>query len=296
MREQIARFLESLQVERGLSPHTCAAYANDLRQFAGWLERAQVQSWQQVESLNVRQWVAELYGTGHVPRSITRKLSSVRSFYQYLIKERLVTANPALGIRPPKGEKRLPKTLDVDKAAQLLDQLSAETVIEKRDRAILELLYSSGLRLAELVGLDLIDLALSDGLVRVVGKGSKERIVPVGQKAVRALTDWLLVRPQLAKDEHAVFVGEKGARINPSVVRARIRELGNQELGQHVHPHMLRHSFATHVLESSQDLRAVQEMLGHANISTTQIYTQLNFQHLAQVYDQAHPRAKRSRK
>lgn len=293
MQAQVQRFLRVLKVERQLSASTCAAYSSDLEQFSRWLKQQNITDWGSLQPLQVRSWVAELYRQGQAPRSITRKLSAVRGLYRYLMAEGLVKNNPAQGIRPPKGEKRLPKTLDVDKAGGFLDRLPGTTPLEKRDRAILELLYSSGLRLAELTGLNLLDLDFAQGLVRVLGKGSKERIVPVGRQALLALQDWLDVRGELAKDPQAVFVGERGGRINPSVVRAQIRQAGNRELGQHVHPHMLRHSFATHVLESSRDLRAVQEMLGHANISTTQIYTQLDFQHLAQVYEQAHPRAKR---
>jgi len=296
MQAQVQQFLSSLISERQLSAHTHSAYQNDLSQLLEWLHEQAITDWLQLEPLQVRAWMAELYRTGHAVRSITRKLSAVRSFYQYLIREGKAKNNPAQGIRPPRGEKRLPKTLDVDRVDQFLEQLAQQTPIDKRDRAILELLYSSGLRLAELVGLDLPDLDLEQGLVRVLGKGNKERILPVGKKARLALHSWLEVREQLAKDIHAVFVGARGQRINPAVVREQIRRAGNLELGQHVHPHMLRHSFASHVLESSQDLRAVQEMLGHANISTTQIYTHLNFQHLAQVYDQAHPRAKRKNK
>lgn len=296
MQAQVESFLGALIAQRQLSAHTHSAYQNDLNQLFEWLQQQAITDWLQLEPLQVRAWMAELYRTGHAVRSITRKLSAVRSFYQYLIREGMAKNNPAQGIRPPRGEKRLPKTLDVDRVDQFLEQLAQQTPIDKRDRAILELLYSSGLRLAELVGLDLPDLDLEQGLVRVLGKGNKERVLPVGKKARLALHSWLEVREQLAKDVHAVFVGARGQRINPAVVREQIRRAGNLELGQHVHPHMLRHSFASHVLESSQDLRAVQEMLGHANISTTQIYTHLNFQHLAQVYDQAHPRAKRKNK
>lgn len=296
MQVQIEQFLNALIAQRQLSAHTHSAYRGDLNQLLAWLQQQAITDWQHLEPMQVRAWMAELYRSGHAVRSITRKLSALRSFYQYLIVEGMAKNNPAQGIRPPRGEKRLPKTLDVDRVDQFLEQLPQQTPLDKRDRAILELLYSSGLRLAELVGLDLPDLDLEQGLVRVLGKGNKERILPVGRQARVALQNWLDVREQLAKDAAAVFVGARGQRINPSVVREQIRRAGNLELGQHVHPHMLRHSFASHVLESSQDLRAVQEMLGHANISTTQIYTHLNFQHLAQVYDQAHPRAKRKNK
>ncbi len=258
-------------------------------------QSAGLDSWQQVTPADVRNWLAELRKQNYAPASISRMLSSLRSFFRYLQHEGMLVNNPAQGIRPPRGEKRLPKTLDVDRAGQLLDQLPAETPEQLRDRAMLELFYSSGPRLAELAGLDVPDLDLPAGLVRVLGKGNKERMLPVGSRARVALQDWLDVRGQLAKEPLALFVGLRGARINPSVIRQVLARIGQTELGQHLHPHMLRHSFASHMLESSQDLRAVQELLGHANISTTQIYTHLDFQHLAQVYDQAHPRARRKK-
>lgn len=295
MQSWVEQYLHRIQAERQLSVHTYHAYADDLQQAQAWLDSTGVQNWQQVTPADVRGWLVSLRRAGYASTSIARMLSSLRGLYQYLLREGVVAHNPALGIRPPRGEKRLPKTLDVDRVSQLLDQLPDESPVELRDRAMFELLYSSGLRLAELVGLDQVDLDLSAGLVRVLGKGNKERVLPVGQQARLALERWLAVREQLAKEPHAVFVGERGGRINPAVVRERIKRAGQTELGQHLHPHMLRHSFASHMLESSQDLRAVQELLGHANISTTQIYTHLDFQHLAQVYDQAHPRAKRKK-
>ena len=279
--------LDAWQLERRagrqLSAHSLEAAQRDLEQVMSFCAEHGITRWDALQAADVRQWLA----------SIARMLSSLRTFFSYLQRQGVVINNPALGIRAPKGEKRLPRTLDVDRAGQLLDQLPADSLIEQRDRAMLELFYSSGLRLSELTGLDLPDLDLAAGQVRVLGKGGKQRDLPVGRQARAALQDWLAVRAQLAKDPQALFVGERGARIHPSVVRQRLKQAGQQMLGQHLHPHMLRHSFASHMLESSQDLRAVQELLGHVNISTTQIYTHLDFQHLAQVYDQAHPRARR---
>jgi integrase/recombinase XerC len=220
----------------------------------------------------------------------------VRSFYTYLLREGAAMQNPAAGIRAPKAPKRLPKTFDPDQMAQLLDP-PGEAPLDERDLAILELLYSSGLRLAELVGLDLADLDVRDRTVRVTGKGSKTRVVPVGQKALDAIGRWLKQRAGLASaTTQAVFVGRTGQRLGARAIQLRVAAIARRRgLPQRLHPHLLRHSFATHLLESSRDLRGVQEMLGHADISTTQVYTHLDFQHLAQVYDEAHPRARRKR-
>ena len=289
--------LDAWQLERRagrqLSAHSLGAAQRDLEQVMSFCAEHGITRWDALQAADVRQWLASLRRQHYAAASIARMLSSLRTFFSYLQRQGVVINNPALGIRAPKGEKRLPRTLDVDRAGQLLDQLPADSLIEQRDRAMLELFYSSGLRLSELTGLDLPDLDLAAGQVRVLGKGGKQRDLPVGRQARAALQDWLAARAQLAKDPQALFVGERGARIHPSVVRQRLKQAGQQMLGQHLHPHMLRHSFASHMLESSQDLRAVQELLGHVNISTTQIYTHLDFQHLAQVYDQAHPRARR---
>ena len=293
MQSQLEAWLLELRAGRQLSAHSLEAAQRDLAQVMQFCHDQDIDGWSRLQPADVRQWLASLRRKNYAPASMARMLSSLRSFFRYLQRQGLVNNNPAQGIRAPRGEKRLPRTLDVDRAGQLLDQLPADTVPEVRDRAMLELLYSSGLRLSELTGLDLPDLDLAAGQVRVLGKGGKQRDLPVGSKARAALQDWLAVRGQLARDTPALFVGERGARIHPSVVRQRLKQAGQLELGQHLHPHMLRHSFASHLLESSQDLRAVQELLGHANISTTQIYTHLDFQHLAQVYDRAHPRARR---
>lgn len=295
MHNQLESFLQQLRSQRQLSVHTLAAYRNDLEAIQAWLIEQQVGQWEQLSTHLVRGWVASLHQSGQSANSIKRKLSALRSFFQYLLVEGVVKANPASGVRAPKAEQRLPKVLDVDRMNHFLQQLPAQTPVEIRDLAMLELFYSSGLRLSELVGLDVLDLDLAQGLVRVLGKGNKQRVLPVGRQARQALEQWLLVREQLSKDCQALFVGVRGKRINQSVVARQLRQAASSALGQHVHPHMLRHSFASHMLESSQDLRAVQELLGHADISTTQIYTHLDFQHLASVYDQAHPRARRKK-
>lgn len=221
-------------------------------------------------------------------------LSAWRSFYTWLGREGRVAANPCSGLRPPRGVRRLPHTLTPDTISHLLDGPTVQDAIARRDRAMFELMYSSGLRLAELVGLNLTDIDCDTGEVTVTGKGRKMRIIPVGRQALAALRDWLAVRPQLARDDKALFVGARGARISARVVQVQLKRLAlTRGIRERVHPHALRHSFASHVLQSSGDLRAVQEMLGHASLSTTQVYTHLDFQHLAQVYDRAHPRAKK---
>ncbi|TDQ36885.1 tyrosine recombinase XerC [Thiopseudomonas denitrificans] len=295
MQEQLECWLQGRRAGRQLSAHSIEAARRDLQQALAFWQANGIADWVQVTPADVRSWLAGLRRSGYAPASIARMLSSVRSFFRHLQRETVLVNNPAQGVRPPRGEKRLPRVLDVDRAGQLLDELPADSPQQLRDRAILELFYSSGLRLSELAGLDLPDLDLTTGQVRVLGKGNKERLLPVGRRACQALRDWLEVRERMAREPQALFVGLRGARIHTSVVRKALASAGQAGLGQHLHPHMLRHSFASHMLESSQDLRAVQELLGHASISTTQIYTHLDFQHLAQVYDQAHPRAKRKK-
>jgi integrase/recombinase XerC len=243
---------------------------------------------------HVRAFVAARRRGGASGRSVQRALSALRSFYRYLLREGLAGSSPAQGLRAPKSPRKLPATLDPDQLAHLLDA-PADSPLAIRDAAIMELFYSSGLRLAELVGLDRADLDLADAMVEVRGKGAKTRRVPIGGPALEALRRWLAVRPTLAAEgEPAVFVSERGRRLHPRTVQVRLRQLAlARGAPRHVHPHLLRHSFASHLLESSGDLRAVQELLGHANIGTTQVYTHLDFQHLAQVYDTAHPRARR---
>ena len=290
----LAAFLDYLHYERRLSPRTLAAYRHDLGEFLAWLAESAHTDWARVRSQHVRNYAASRHRQGLSPKSLQRHLSAIRAWYRYLLREGRVNTNPAEGVRAPKVTRRLPHTLDTDQLAHLME-LPGEAPLDHRDRAIMELFYSSGLRLAELVGLDVTDMQGSDGLLQVTGKGSKTRRLPVGRFARAAIERWLAVRPQMAKTgEPALFVSRRGTRLSARSVEARLRQRAiEQGMPRHVHPHMLRHSFASHVLESSGDLRAVQELLGHADISTTQIYTHLDFQHLAQVYDQAHPRAKR---
>jgi integrase/recombinase XerC len=296
LRTGVGRFLESLRTERRLSSHTSSNYGRDLEALLEYCETQGVASWGQLDSQHVRSFAAQCHRRGLAPRSIQRRLSAVRSLCRYLIREGELRIDPAAGVQAPKARKRLPTTLDADTMARLL-AFRSDDRLGVRDKAIMELFYSSGLRLAELLGLDLSDLDLRDRTVRVLGKGRKARIVPVGGHALQALSKWLAERAALAAvDERAVFVGVNGRRLGPRIVQRRIARWARlQGLPEHVHPHLFRHSFASHLLESSGDLRAVQELLGHANISTTQVYTHLDFQHLARIYDASHPRARRKR-
>lgn len=302
-RDDIDAFLRHAAIERQLSPHTIDAYARDLGRLADWCARQPVAlDWLTLKPAHVRQFVAASHRGGLSGTSIQRLLSTTRAFFNFLLDEGRATDNPALGIRAPKSPRKLPATLDPDSVSQLLDGAPPDDDpwLAARDLAMFELLYSSGLRLAELVGLDLLDLDLQAGDVTVTGKGRKTRQVPVGRKAGAALRAWLPHRAATlvacASGTTAVFISERGTRILPRVVQQRLARAGIVKgLAQHLHPHLLRHSFATHLLESSGDLRAVQELLGHADIATTQVYTHLDFQHLAQVYDNAHPRARRRR-
>ncbi|HEV2286571.1 MAG TPA: tyrosine recombinase XerC [Steroidobacteraceae bacterium] len=306
--EWLARFRRYLASERRLSAHTDVSYARDLAALAKFCDRMGIGDWGALDAQHVRTFAAHSHAGGLSPRSIQRRLSAVRSFYEFLLREAPAEAaagkrarrgsrilgNPAQGVRAPKAPRRLPQTLDADQMARLLE-LPAGGGLTARDRALMELLYSSGLRLAELVGLDLGDLDLKDRTVRVLGKGRKSRIVPVGRLALAALRAWLKERAALAApDELALFVARTGRRLGPRAIQARVDYWARRQgLGMHVHPHLFRHSFASHLLESGGELRGVQELLGHADISTTQIYTHLDFQHLARIYDAAHPRARR---
>jgi integrase/recombinase XerC len=290
----IARFLDHLKHERRLSPHTLEGYRRDLLDVVAFCQGNGVANWVHLTPALIRAYVAQRHRSGIGGRSLQRALSALRRFYHYLLREGWVVHNPALGIKAPKSPRRLPATLDTDRIAQLLD-IACDEVLACRDLAMMELLYSSGLRLSELTRLDLDDLDLVDGTVRVIGKGAKTRVVPVGAQARDALARWIAIRTvRVDTGERAVFVSRQGRRLSPRSVQLRLRLWGiKQGIGSHLHPHRLRHSFASHLLESSRDLRAVQELLGHANISTTQIYTHLDFQHLAAVYDETHPRAKK---
>lgn len=288
-------FYRHLQHERQLSPRTLEAYRHDLEGLRDFLVGRQLTRWQDLAAPQLRLFVAERHQAGLSGRSLQRLLSAVRSFYQFLIRERLCKHNPAVDLRAPRSPRKLPKALDADLTAQLLDDDSDDDWLAVRDHAMLELFYSSGLRLSELASLDVHGLDLAEGEVRVVGKGNRTRLVPVGRMALDALQRWLPLRALLAGEAAALFIGKQGRRLSTRAIQLRVRARGVRHIGQNLHPHMLRHSFASHMLESSGDLRAVQELLGHADISTTQIYTHLDFQHLAQVYDQAHPRAKRKK-
>lgn len=290
----VTRYGVHLGAERRLSPHTRSNYLRELQALAGWCDRQGIADWRTLDTQHVRMFAARSHAGGLAPRSVQRRLSAVRSFLRWLQREKVISGNPAVDVRAPKTRRRLPVTVDADQIARLLD-FQPKTPLEQRDLALMELLYSSGLRLAELVGLDLPDLDLPDRTVRVTGKGRKVRIVPVGRKAVTALEAWLRTRADLAKEgDPAVFTGRSGRRIGPRAVQARVAYWARRQgLPMHLHPHLFRHSFASHLLESSQDLRGVQELLGHADIATTQVYTHLDFQHLARIYDQTHPRARR---
>jgi len=296
MERRIEAFLHHLTVERRLSPHTVAGYRRDLGTARAFLVARRIDDWRQVGASHLRALIADRHRAGIGGRSLQRMLSALRTFYRYLIREKLVGANPVQGLRPPKSPRRLPKALDVDQAARLLDWNSDEP-LAIRDRAIMELLYSSGLRLRELLQLKPMDLDLKEAMVRVTGKGRKERVVPVGRHAREALVAWLSVRRDLPGDEATLFLNRRGGPLSPRAVQQRLRYWSAQRgLPLRLHPHMLRHSCASHMLESSGDLRAVQELLGHADIATTQIYTHLDFQYLAKVYDSAHPRARKKRR
>jgi integrase/recombinase XerC len=284
-------YLEHLTNERRLSRHPVENYARDI---TALLELARDTPLKQLDVQHVRRHVAQLHSRGLNGRTLGRMLSAWRGFFHYLARDHGYARNPCVGIRPPRSAKRLPHSLSPDEAARLM-KIDAVDSLAVRDKAIMELLYSSGLRLAELTSLAPGDVNFRDATVRVTGKGAKTRIVPVGSFALAALKDWLEARGPLARPtERALFVGRDGAALGPRAVQSRLRQWALKlGLADKVHPHALRHSFASHLLQSSGDLRAVQEMLGHASISTTQVYTQLDFQHLAKVYDRAHPRAKR---
>ena len=323
----IERFRQHLTAERRCSPHTVAAYTRDLQALVSYCDRSGLESWKAVDNGHLRTFVYRLHAGGLGPRSIQRRLSAVRSFYEFLQREALalktaqargpagagagsgqlsedekreiapICSNPGQEVRSPKKERRLPQTLDADLMARLLE-IPAGEPFATRDRAIMELLYSSGLRLAEIVGLDLKDLDMPDRMVDVLlGKGSKARKVPVGRKALRALEQWLTERAGMARpQEQALFVGRSGRRLGRRAVELRVAYWARRQgLPAHVYPHLFRHSFASHLLESGAELRGVQELLGHASLATTQIYTHLDFQHLARMYDATHPRARRAK-
>jgi len=288
-------FLCYLAQEKRLSSHTVSNYQRDLKQLLYFCDDKELQSWRSIKSSHIRQFIAQLHRGGLAGRSIQRLLSAIRSLYRFLIREDLADNNPAQAVQAPKVEKRLPATLDVDQMSGLLDGATPDTMIACRDHAMMELFYSSGLRLAELASLNIRDVDFGDHLVYVTGKGNKSRVVPVGLQALNALKRWLSKRDDLSFFEQtALFITQQGNRLGVRSIQKRLSHWGKKQgISDKVYPHRLRHAFASHMLEASGDLRAVQELLGHADISTTQIYTHVDFQHLAKVYDSAHPRAKK---
>ncbi|HDT2221438.1 TPA: tyrosine recombinase XerC [Klebsiella variicola] len=291
----VDRFLRYLGVERQLSPITLTNYQRQLDALIALADEAGLKSWQQCDAAQVRSFAVRSRRAGLGPASLALRLSALRSFFDWMVSQGELAANPAKGIAAPKIPRHLPKNIDVDDVNRLLD-IDLNDPLAVRDRAMLEVMYGAGLRLSELVNLDIKHLDLESGEVWVMGKGSKERRLPIGRNAVAWIEHWLDLRCLFGTDDDALFLSKLGKRISARNVQKRFAEWGiKQGLNSHVHPHKLRHSFATHMLESSGDLRGVQELLGHANLSTTQIYTHLDFQHLASVYDAAHPRAKRGK-
>lgn len=290
------QFLRYIQVERRLSPVTITGYRRQLSALAQMMVAMKITDWSSLESQHVRMLLAKSHRSGLQPTSLALRFSALRSFLDWQVAQKMREVNPAKGIRTPKAGRHLPKNMDVDEVSQLMN-IDLKDPLSVRDRTMLEVMYGAGLRLSELIGLNLNDIDLQEGEVRVLGKGSKERKVPLGRKAVEWLQNWLPMRELYSPEDKAIFIStQSGKRLSVRSVQKRFEIWGvKQGVNSHVNPHKLRHSFATHLLESSGDLRAVQELLGHANLSTTQVYTHLDFQHLAKVYDAAHPRAKREK-
>ena len=291
----IDRFLDHLKFERRVSDHTVSAYRIDLLRLQEFAVQRKIQNIARLAPPQARLFAAGLRHLNLSSRSIARTLSAARSFYKFLIREGEGKTNPFEGISTPRGERKLPRTLNIEQAAQLV-MITPDSDLTFRDRAILELLYSSGLRLSEIERSNVCDVDLADRTMTILGKGGKTRIVPVGRHAITAIKSWLQRRQALVSnvEEKALFVSRSGNRLGARAIQKRVEYWAKRQgLDRSVHPHMLRHSFASHMLESSSDLRAVQELLGHSDISTTQVYTHLDFQHLAKVYDKAHPRARR---
>ncbi len=293
---ELQAFYRFLQTEKRYSPHTLSNYQRDLRGFIGYCSACDLAGWTAIDSQHVRTYIAQVHRRGLSGKSIQRLLSSLRSLFRFLLRRKIIRANPAVGVSAPKAQKKLPEVIGPDDLDHLFN-IDVREPLAVRDRAMMELLYGCGLRLAELVGLDCNHIDWQDGVLQVTGKGRKQRRLPLGSKAGQALKHWLQLRVQLAaENECALFVSRRGRRISASSVQQRLKKWARvQGLDRRMYPHLMRHSFASHLLESSQDLRAVQELLGHANLSTTQIYTHLDFQHLAKVYDAAHPRAKKKK-
>jgi len=291
-KQLLAEYFQYLEFEKRVSEHTLKSYQRDIKQLQSYCVSQVLQNWQDIQPIDIRNHIANRHRKGIGSKSLQRELSAIRSFYNYLLKKHQFQNNPAKQVRAPKQTRKLPKVLDVDQITGLLDSIP-DSFLEIRDLAMFELFYSSGLRLSELAALNSEDIDLNENELRVLhGKGGKQRNLPIGSKAVTALKKWLKYRPATA--DSAIFTSNKGKRLGQRSIQLRLdRWCKKTGLPEHVHPHMLRHSFASHLLESSHDIRAVQEFLGHSNISTTQIYTHLDFQHLAEVYDKAHPRAKK---
>lgn len=289
----LTEYLNFLNFERGLSPLTRENYARDIQQLLALSDGTALDS---LQTAQIRRYIASLHGKGLGGKSIARMLSSWRGFFDYLMQRHGYPNNPAKGLRAPKSAKTLPQALSIEQAIKLVD-INSDDLLSARDHAILELFYSSGLRLSELIHLNMNQIDFTEGTVTVTGKGNKTRIVPLGNHAIVAIQQWLKLRQNLVHqqpEQKAIFIGKQGRRMSARNIQYRLKAWAvKQGLNSSVHPHMLRHSFASHVLQSSGDLRAVQEMLGHANISTTQVYTHLDYQHLSKVYDSAHPRAKK---
>ncbi|WP_251358468.1 tyrosine recombinase XerC [Kangiella sp. TOML190] len=294
MQQHIKAYLDYLSHQKLYSEHTVSSYQRCLNRFQDYCQRYQLDNYSMILGQQIRMFVAEQNRQGKSATSIAQSLSAVRQFFDYLVAHKLAKSNPAKGIRAPKKPKRLPKNIDVDSLTQFLDRIPTDEPLQQRDKAIMELFYSSGIRLSELVGIDLPDMDLANQELRVLGKGNKQRQVPIGTAAIEAIKVWLKARSLLLKDpqELALFLNKNGKRLSQRGIQMRLTHWGKVlGLNDKLHPHKLRHSCATHVLESSSDLRAVQELLGHVSIATTQVYTHLDFQHLAKTYDAAHPRA-----
>lgn len=292
---QTQPFWDFLRIEKQVSPHTLSNYKRQLLAVSELFTQAGISDWQSVESSSVRWMLSQSNKQGLSAKSIGIRLVALRQWFVYLNKVGKSQSNPTLGVKSPKVGKHLPKNIDAEQVSQLL-QVESDEPMDCRDLAMMELMYSSGLRLSELQGLDLDDMDLSSREVRVLGKGNKERIVPIGSKALNALQRWLVVRGQFKPKDNAVFLNHRGGRLSHRSIQIAMKKWGERQgLESHLHPHKLRHSFATHMLEASGDLRAVQELLGHSSLSTTQIYTHLDFQHLVKIYDSAHPRARRKK-
>lgn len=292
---QTQPYWDFLRIEKQVSPHTLQNYQRQLVAASDLLLEMGIDAWEDVDSSSIRLLLTQSHKKGLSAKSIGLRLVALRQWFVYLIKIGKIASNPTLGIKSPKVGKHLPKNIDAEQMIQLLD-VQSDMPSDIRDIAIMELMYSSGLRLSELQGLNLEEMDLKAREVKVNGKGSKERIVPIGSKALNAMNLWLNVRSQFKPKDTAVFINQRGTRLSHRSIQLILKKWGEKQgLESHLHPHKLRHSFATHMLEASGDLRAVQELLGHSSLSTTQVYTHLNFQHLAKIYDSAHPRAKRQK-